>query len=80
MMNMNHTSRMCVEVHKFIRQVLAGVELLRRIKAELDKLEIHLAVATVEKLMAKLGVQVSLYNRHRNNQYHSYACYVGTAV
>ncbi|MCD7083970.1 IS3 family transposase [Limosilactobacillus fastidiosus] len=49
----------------------------RRVKFKLEKLGIHLADATVESLMYQLGVQVSLYNRHRNHQYHSYIGRVG---
>lgn len=49
----------------------------RRIKIELEKLNIHLADATVNHLMKQLGVQVSLFNRHRNGKYHSYKGTVG---
>ena len=52
----------------------------RRVKAKLEELGIHLADATVESLMHQLGVQVSMYNRHRNHQYHSYKGHVGTTA
>lgn len=52
----------------------------RRVKVKLEKLGIHLADATVESLMRQLGVQVSMYNRHCNHQYHSYKDHVGTTA
>lgn len=52
----------------------------RRVKVKPEKLGIHLADATVESLMRQLGVQVSMYNRHCNHQYHSYKDHVGTTA
>lgn len=49
----------------------------RRVQDELVKLDIHLADAVVRRLMNELGVQVSLYNRHRNGKYSSYKGTVG---
>lgn len=49
----------------------------RRVKAKLEKKNIHLADATVNRLMKQLGVQVSLFNRHRDGKYHSYKGKVG---
>lgn len=49
----------------------------RRVQYELKKLDIHLADAVVRRLMDELGVQVSLYNRHRNGKYSSYKGTVG---
>lgn len=49
----------------------------RRINERLRLKGIHLADMTVNKLMAKLGVQVSLFNRHRNGKYSSYKGRVG---
>ncbi|WP_251545322.1 IS3 family transposase [Limosilactobacillus caecicola] len=49
----------------------------RRVQARLDRLGIHLAGTTIRRLMAKLGVQVELYNRHRNGKYSSYHGRVG---
>ena len=49
----------------------------RRVTARLEKMGIHLADATVEALMRQLGVQVSMYNRHYNHEYHSYKGHVG---
>ena len=37
----------------------------------------HLSGDTIRKLMRKLDVQVSLYNRHRNGKYSSYHGTVG---
>lgn len=49
----------------------------RRVQEELVKLDIHLADAVVRRLMDELGVQVSLYNRHKNGRYSSYKGTVG---
>lgn len=49
----------------------------RRVQAELDKLELHLSGDTIRKLMRELNIQVSLYNRHRNDKYSSYHGTVG---
>ncbi len=50
----------------------------RRINQKLRVMGIHLADMTVNKLMAELGVQVTLFNRHRNGKYSSYKGKVGT--
>lgn len=50
----------------------------RRINQKLQQMGIHLADMTVNKLMAELGVQVSLFNRHRNGKYSSYKGKIGT--
>lgn len=44
----------------------------RRVKALLDQDGIHLADATATRIMRQLGVQVSMYNQHRNGKYSSY--------
>lgn len=49
----------------------------RRIQTKLFKQNIHLADAVVRRLMDELGVQVSLYNRHKNGKYSSYKGTVG---
>ena len=49
----------------------------RRINQRLRQMGIRLADMTVNKLMASLGVQVSLFNRHRNGKYSSYKGRVG---
>jgi len=49
----------------------------RRVQDKLFKLDIHLADAVVRRLMDELGVQVSLYNRHKNGKYSSYKGTVG---
>ena len=49
----------------------------RRVKALLDQDGIHLADATVTRIMRQLGVQVSMYNQHRNGKYSSYRGTVG---
>lgn len=49
----------------------------RRISALLENEGVHLADATIIKLMKQLKVQVKLYNRHRNGDYSSYAGTVG---
>jgi len=49
----------------------------RRVQKELVKLGIHLADAVARRLMDELGVQVSLYNRHKNGKYSSYKGTVG---
>lgn len=49
----------------------------RRVNQRLRRMGIHLADMTVNKLMATLGVQVSLFNRHRNGKYSSYKGRVG---
>lgn len=49
----------------------------RRVQAELVKLNIHLADTVVRHLMSDLGVQVSLYNRHKNGKYSSYKGTIG---
>ena len=40
-----------------------------RVNQKLRAMGIHLADMTVNKLMAKLDVQVALYNRHRSGKY-----------
>lgn len=40
----------------------------RLIGDELAKLNIHVADAVVRRLMGELGVQVSLYNQHKNEE------------
>ena len=50
----------------------------RRVNQKLRKLGIHLADMTVNKLMAKLGIQVTLFNKHRSGKYSSYKGKVGT--
>ena len=52
----------------------------RRVQARLDQLGIHLAGTTVRHLMAELGVQVEIYNRHRNGKYSSYRGHVGNVA
>lgn len=52
----------------------------RRVQARLDHLGIHLAGTTIRRLMAQLGVQVELYNRHRNGKYSSYHGRVGSVA
>ncbi|WP_181811182.1 IS3 family transposase, partial [Levilactobacillus brevis] len=49
----------------------------RRVQDELIKLDVHIADAVVRRLMAELGVQVSLYNRHKNGKYSSYKGTIG---
>ena len=49
----------------------------RRVNQKLRAMGIHLADMTVNKLMAELGVQVTLFNRHRNGKYSSYKGKVG---
>lgn len=49
----------------------------RRVSQKLQAMGIHLADMTVNKLMAELGVQVKLFNRHRNGKYSSYKGKVG---
>ncbi|WP_235857941.1 IS3 family transposase [[Lactobacillus] timonensis] len=49
----------------------------RRISALLEAEGIHLADATIIKLMKELKVQVNLYNRRHNSSYSSYAGTVG---
>lgn len=41
---------------------------------------IHLADMNVNKLIAELGVQVTLFNRHRNGKYSSYKGKVGKSA
>lgn len=41
---------------------------------------IYLSDMTVNKLMAELGIQVNLFNRHRNGKYSSYKGKVGTVA
>lgn len=43
----------------------------------LDQDGIYLADATVTRIMRQLGVQVSMYNQHRNGKYSSYRGTVG---
>lgn len=50
----------------------------RRVNQKLRQIGIHLADMTVNKLMAELGIQVTLFNRHRNGKYSSYKGQVGT--
>lgn len=50
----------------------------RRVNQKLRVMGIHLADMTVNKLMAELGIQVTLFNRHRNGKYSSYKGKVGT--
>ena len=52
----------------------------RRVNQKLRAMGIHLADMTVNKLMAKLDVQVALYNRHRSGKYSSYEGNVGTVA
>ena len=52
----------------------------RRINQRLRQLGIHLADMTVNKLMAELDVQVTLFNRHHNGKYSSYKGKVGTVA
>lgn len=52
----------------------------RRVNQKLRAMGIHLADMTVSKLMAKLDVQVALYNRHRSGKYSSYEGNVGTVA
>ena len=49
----------------------------RRVQDELIKLDVHIADAVVRRLMDELGVQVSLYSRHKNSKYSSYKSTVG---
>ena len=49
----------------------------RRVNLRLRQMGIHLADMTVNRLMADLDVQVSLFNRHRNGKYSSYKGRVG---
>lgn len=49
----------------------------RRVQARLEQLGIHLAGATIRRIMAELNVQVKMYNRHRNGKYSSYHGHVG---
>ncbi|MFL2030467.1 IS3 family transposase, partial [Loigolactobacillus zhaoyuanensis] len=49
----------------------------RRVQTELVKLHIRVADTVTRRLMSELGVQVSLYNRHRNGKYSSYRGKVG---
>ncbi|QLL78761.1 IS3 family transposase [Ligilactobacillus saerimneri] len=44
----------------------------RRVNHQLRMMGIHLADMTVNRLMAELNVQATLYNRHRNGKYSSY--------
>lgn len=52
----------------------------RRVQARLDQLGIHLAGATIRHLMSELGVQVEIYNHHRNGKYSSYHGRVGSVA
>ncbi|WP_318529868.1 IS3 family transposase [Levilactobacillus brevis] len=49
----------------------------RRVQDGLVKFGVHIADAIVRRLMDELGVQVSLYNRHKNSKYSSYKGTVG---
>ena len=49
----------------------------RRIQSFLVEQDIHLADATVLRLMNEMGVQVKLYNQHRNHCYSSYRGTIG---
>ena len=49
----------------------------RRVNQRLRQMGIHLADMTVNKLMAALGVQVRLFNRHHNGKYSLYKGRVG---
>ncbi|WP_295730928.1 IS3 family transposase [uncultured Limosilactobacillus sp.] len=49
----------------------------RRVNHQLRAMGIHLADMTVNKLMAELNVQVTLFNRHRNGKYSSYKGQMG---
>ncbi|MEY8441240.1 transposase [Lactobacillaceae bacterium 24-114] len=49
----------------------------RRVSQKLQAMGIHLADMTINKLMAELGVQVTLFNRHRNGKSSSYKGKVG---
>ena len=52
----------------------------RRVNQKLRAMGIHLADMTVNKLMAELGIQVTLFNRHRNGKYSSYKGKVGAVA
>lgn len=49
----------------------------RRVNQKLRAMGIYLADMTINKLMAELGIQVTLFNRHRNGKYSSYKGKVG---
>lgn len=49
----------------------------RRIHERLRLMGIRLAAMTVKKLMAELGVQATIFNRHRSTKYSSYKGHVG---
>lgn len=75
------------EVKKVIRRICEQGKVrgrltygYRRVQARLDQLGIHLAGATIRHLMSELGVQVEIYNHHRNGKYSSYHGRVGSVA
>lgn len=52
----------------------------RRVQTRLEQEGVHLAGATVMKLMKELGVQAEQYNRKRHGKYSSYKGTVGTVA